>query len=119
ILLLVCFDRRSSTGQAVTDAGKFVVNLLSADQVDLSNHFASSEHNADFDRWPYTLSEGGIPILDGGIGHLECTVAQEFDGGDHAIVIGEVHACSAREGAPLLYFRGRYREMAEPETENQ
>jgi flavin reductase (DIM6/NTAB) family NADH-FMN oxidoreductase RutF len=35
-------------------------------------------------------------------------VVNAYDGGDHTIFVGEVKEVIVSEGAPLLYFRGRY-----------
>jgi flavin reductase (DIM6/NTAB) family NADH-FMN oxidoreductase RutF len=32
----------------------------------------------------------------------------DYEGGDHTIFVGEVREVIVAEGAPLLYFRGRY-----------
>ncbi|MGH7622562.1 MAG: flavin reductase family protein, partial [Gemmatimonadaceae bacterium] len=41
---------------------------------------------------------------------LECRTAQQFDGGDHIIFLGEVENAGFSERLePLLYYRGRYR----------
>jgi flavin reductase (DIM6/NTAB) family NADH-FMN oxidoreductase RutF len=45
------------------------------------------------------------------LGHLECRATQVIEAGDHTIFIGQVEAAHAREGEPLLYFRGAYRRV--------
>jgi hypothetical protein len=39
---------------------------------------------------------------------LDCRVQSVYQAGDHSIVVGEVVACDAREGDPLVFFRGEY-----------
>jgi flavin reductase (DIM6/NTAB) family NADH-FMN oxidoreductase RutF len=110
VLLLVCFERSSRTAQAVTESRRFVVNILGEGQEELSFHFAKRPGD-QFGGIEYELSDGGIPILSGGIGHLECTVHFIYDGGDHIVVVGEVQKCRATEGKPLLFWRGDYRKL--------
>ena len=35
-----------------------------------------------------------------------------WPGGDHSVILGEVHACEGRPGAPLLFFRSDLEGMA-------
>jgi len=49
-----------------------------------------------------------VPLLDGVLARLECRVTATYPGGDHRIVVGEVHEATLGEAGPLLYFRGGY-----------
>ena len=89
----------------------FAVNVLAADQIHLSNHFAKSFD----DKWngiPHDIWDTGAPIVPGAVSNFEGLVTANHDGGDHVIIVGRVQrmACSAEEGTPppLLYYRGRY-----------
>jgi flavin reductase (DIM6/NTAB) family NADH-FMN oxidoreductase RutF len=107
LLLLVCFDRDSRTADAVLQRGAFLVNLLSEEQQELSDRFARAgdDHFADL-----ALEPGyeGLPALPGGLGWLACELEDVHSGGDHIIAVARVVAAEAREGEPLLFFRGRY-----------
>ena len=52
----------------------------------------------------------GLPLLDGAVATLECTVVQTFSAGDHDLFIGQVDSmANERDHAmPLLYYRRRY-----------
>jgi flavin reductase (DIM6/NTAB) family NADH-FMN oxidoreductase RutF len=50
-------------------------------------------------------------LLTGTLATLECAVRARYDGGDHLIVTGEVIGAEARDGRPLLYYRGGYTQM--------
>jgi flavin reductase (DIM6/NTAB) family NADH-FMN oxidoreductase RutF len=106
-LLLVCLTRGSRTSTAIRSSGAFVVNVLSHRQIDLSNAFArpSEDHFADVE---VQTTENGLPALVGNLATVECTVWRTDEGGDHEIVIGEVQACDAEGGDPLVFFSGRY-----------
>jgi flavin reductase (DIM6/NTAB) family NADH-FMN oxidoreductase RutF len=107
LLLLVCFDRDSRTADAVLQRGAFLVNLLSEEQQELSDRFARAgdDHFAGL-----ALESGyeGLPALPGGLGWLACELEDVHSGGDHIIAVARVVAAEAREGEPLLFFRGRY-----------
>ena len=62
---------------------------------------------------PGTPGPTGLPLLDGAIATLECTVVETFPAGDHDLFIGRVDALddsgpAAEAIGPLLYFRRRY-----------
>jgi 3-hydroxy-9,10-secoandrosta-1,3,5(10)-triene-9,17-dione monooxygenase reductase component len=61
----------------------------------------------------YRIGANGAPILDGALAYLECKVTQKIDGGDHTIYIGEIEQAETKEGKPLLFFRGGYREIGD------
>ncbi|WP_235736098.1 flavin reductase family protein [Nocardioides alcanivorans] len=95
-------------------SGHFAVNILAADQVDISNRMAS--RGADkFADTEWTLSKTGSPLLAGTVGYVDCTVHAVHDAGDHWIVVGRVQDMDFvvdDEGLspdPLLYFQGKYR----------
>lgn len=107
MLLLVCLTRGSRSAQSVASAGAFVVNLLGHDQRDVSNMFArpGEDHFRGLD---ITLTDEGLPVLPGGLGHLVCRVFRVDDGGDHVIVLGEVLHAERGDGEPLVFYRSRY-----------
>jgi flavin reductase (DIM6/NTAB) family NADH-FMN oxidoreductase RutF len=105
-LLLVCPSYRSSTYRSLQSAGRFSVHLLAQGQEDLARTFASKEKDKA-DRYRWRISERGCPILDDTMGTIECRWFREYEGGDHAIVLGAVEAMSLRSDLkPLVYFRG-------------
>lgn len=114
-LILVVLDKSSHTRELVMHRRAFAVNVLGADQETISRAFARSGHKP-FDELTYHLSDG-LPLLDGAIAWIECSIFRVVDGGDHDIVIGEVTNCSTREGTPLIYYERAYRSLAHPETE--
>ncbi|ARB29488.1 flavin reductase family protein [Pseudomonas tolaasii] len=113
---LVSFSvmRSSASYPRIRQAGRFAVNILSGEQVGISNRFA----RRGTDKWQgvdWQASPLGNPILGGSLHWLDCEVHAEHVAGDHLIVIGEVKALSLQEAAsaqPLLYFKGQYCNLA-------
>lgn len=107
-LVLFCLGNKTSSLAAYKDSGRFVINILAEGQRDLSIRFAGRSE----DKWAGVVSEagaGGVPVLSGCIGNLECKLVNTVDGGDHVIFIGEVETIHYQEGgSPLIYFRGAY-----------
>lgn len=100
-------------------AGFFCVNILAADQSELSNGMAT-KGDEKFNGVGWSTAATGAPVIDGVLGYIDCTVHQVIEAGDHYIVIGRVkelafgdrHGAAADEGAattdPLLFFQGKY-----------
>ena len=111
-LILVCIHKQSSAVDVIRDGGKFAVNLLSEEQIDVSNHFASQTPDK-FQNVAVQISTFGLPILEGSLGFLECSVFQEVDAGDHYVYIGQVENAETDESKhPLLYYHGRYETLS-------
>jgi flavin reductase (DIM6/NTAB) family NADH-FMN oxidoreductase RutF len=109
-LVLVCIERSAGSHQVFQQSGVFVVNILSSEQRDLSERFASQIPER-FEGVVMTLNIDGIPVLSNCLANLECRVKLTADGGDHSVFIGEVESSTVREGDPLIYFRGDYRNL--------
>ncbi len=107
---LVAFSvgRRSATWPRIRTTGQFTVNILSADQEVVSRRFASHA-GPRFDGIGWHPSPSGSPVLDGALAWIDATVEAEHDAGDHLLIIGRVSGLDvAREGAPLVFYRGGY-----------
>ncbi|MFE4544301.1 flavin reductase family protein [Arthrobacter sp. NPDC056727] len=107
---LVTFSpaRTSSTWPLLRAAGRFTINVLPAEHQHLAAQFARSgaDKFAGVDHSPSPL---GNPVLDGALAWVDCELHQEYDGGDHTIVVAAVRALSARSDVdPLLFFKGGY-----------
>ena len=113
-MLLVCINRRNPTQQAVSASRVFAVNILAREQEDVSRACASRrvEESRRLEGIPYHEEATGSPVLDHAIAFLDCRVEHDYDGGDHIIFVGRVEAAGARDGEPLVYFRGNYRSLA-------
>ncbi|AZE48062.1 NADH-FMN oxidoreductase [Pseudomonas chlororaphis] len=113
---LVSFSVMSSSASypKIRQAGRFAVNILSGEQVKISNQFA----RRGTDKWQgveWQKSPLGNPIIPGSLHWLDCKIHAEHAAGDHLIVIGEVKAVNLQEAAatqPLLYFKGQYCNIA-------
>jgi len=106
-LVLFCLDREADSLQPFADGKHFAVNILNAEQSDLSHHFAQT----GVDKWSgVEWSAGGndCPALPGAVARYECTSVAAHDGGDHVILVGRVDDIETGDHAPLLYFRGNY-----------
>ena len=92
---------------AFEGAARFVVNVLSEAQVDISRRFASPIADK-FDGVAHAESEFGIPLLHGAAAWLECRTLTRQVGGDHVLFIAAVERYSTSELAPLIFHAGAY-----------
>lgn len=109
-LVSICPARSSLTWPRLRASGRFGINVLAADQHPVCATFARSGGDKfALQRWSPS-AESGLPVLDGVIAYMECTLEAEHAAGDHTLVIGHVQALQVldAERAPLLFFRGRY-----------
>jgi flavin reductase (DIM6/NTAB) family NADH-FMN oxidoreductase RutF len=111
-LVLVCVDKRSESHPHFHGSRVFAVNFLAIDHEHLSRRFAVSGGDK-FDGLAVRCGATGTPLLTDSLGYLECRTVDVIDAGDHTIFLGQVEAGGAREGEPLLYFRGGYRKISD------
>ncbi len=109
-LILICIDKTVPSHAALSQAGRFVVNVLEKRQEHLSHRFAVSGDDK-FQGVAWHIGQLGLPVLDGVHAMIECRTYAIFDGGDHTIFVGEVLDAEVEEGRPLLYYRRGYHEL--------
>ena len=85
-LVLACIDKRAETYSHFGTSKVFAANFLSQGQQHVSQRFAVSGGDK-FDGIEWRPGVVGAPILAGTIGHVECRVRHEYDGGDHTIYV--------------------------------
>jgi len=111
-LLLVCLTLGARSTDAITSAGLFAVNILSARQEQLALRFArrGKDHFAGLE---VTYGRHRVPVIPDAFAHLECAVERNFVAGDHVIVIGQVLDVCERDGEPLGFLAGRFSDIVD------
>lgn len=115
-LLLVCVDEHASMHSYFQSATAFAVNILSDEQEEISRAFAErGEKTEVMGGFPYRTGALGSPILEGVLAWAECRVEHRYEGGDHLIIVGRVVDIGLEQpdSAPLLFFGGKYRTLAD------
>ncbi len=114
ILVLLCLHNRLGGLTALLESQLFAINILSRKQVHISNYFAASRR--DRSRHLSWRAASGVPLIRGCLGHLECHLENTHTAGDHTILVGRVveGRLRPRQGKPLLFFRGKYRNIGQP-----
>jgi flavin reductase (DIM6/NTAB) family NADH-FMN oxidoreductase RutF len=110
LLALVCFANGARTLKVVREQRRFGVNVLAKGQEELARLFASkAPERQKFAGVQHTVHDG-IPVIEGTLAWVGCTLQQLVPGGDHTIGIGAVTAAEIAHAAPpLIWYRGAYR----------
>lgn len=113
LLLLVCFELRSRTLAVVRESERFAVNILRDGDEELAAIFASKRVAREKFESVTHAEAHGVPVLDGALAWIACSLLELHPGGDHLIGIGEVIGMSTgEERDPLVYYRGRFTTIA-------
>lgn len=111
--VLISVNRSASMTRTLESTGRFVLNVLSSDDVDIANAFGSSagkESRFAAGQW-YELD--GMPALQSSLSSIACEVANTMEFGTHRIYAGAVKAVDNRSGRDeLLYCNGAFRGLA-------
>ncbi|HSW18043.1 MAG TPA: flavin reductase family protein [Ramlibacter sp.] len=106
-LVLWSLVRRSVSLPVFAASGHFAINVLAADQSDMSHRFATPAADK-FAGLETQKGFGGSPLLPGALASFECSTEQTIDGGDHLLFVGRVHRIRYGNGEPLIFNAGRY-----------
>ena len=107
-LVLFCPNYSSDSYPVLIKQKRFAIHLLSGEQQAHAYAFAKKgKDKANGIEW--TLSELGNPILAGATAVIECELWREYEGGDHAIMVGKAHnlIVPAQAPRPMVYCRGK------------
>ncbi|MEU3283686.1 flavin reductase family protein [Streptomyces longwoodensis] len=116
-LVMVSLREGSRMDDLLDEQPLWAVSVLSESQRHIAGRFAMKGRISDrllFEDIPYVRGEAtGSPLVGGALATLECRTEQRVAAGDHTLVIGRVLTAGvpSAEGGPLLYFRGRYRQL--------
>ncbi|MEX2235926.1 MAG: flavin reductase family protein [Dehalococcoidia bacterium] len=115
MLVLVCVDLTAETHPIIADSKAFAINILSAEQESISRTFATKDPGKDAAIRALPIREGktGTPILTEALAFIEARVVQEIHAGDHTVFIGQVVDSGMTGDEPILFYRGKYRSLAE------
>jgi flavin reductase (DIM6/NTAB) family NADH-FMN oxidoreductase RutF len=109
-LVVVSIGEKAKILNKIKESKIFTVNILAADQQELSMIFAGQlkEHKeVTFDRLD------GKPVLAGAVVQIACEVSAEHVEGDHTLFIGKVTDIHLEDAEPLVFYSGKYRSLTE------
>ena len=109
-LVVISIGEKARILEKIKQSNMFTVNILAADQKELSMIFAGQlkEHReVEFARLD------GKPVLAGAVAQIACEVSAEHLEGDHTLFIGRVTDIHLEDVEPLIFYSGKYRDLAE------
>ena len=111
-LVVISIGEKAQMLDKIKHSKKFAVNILAANQQELSMIFAGQikeKIEVSFENL------GGLPVLKGAVAQVACEVVNEHVEGDHTLFIGKVIDIHLEEEEPLLFFNGQYRSLLSKE----
>ena len=111
-LVIVCCEIGSITTGLIAQGRCFAVNVLAADQQEVSIRFASKKfEHVRFESLAYRRGETGAPLLEGAVVNLDCSLVSTYEAGDHVIYVGQIESAEVHDREPLIYWKGGYRKI--------
>jgi flavin reductase (DIM6/NTAB) family NADH-FMN oxidoreductase RutF len=111
-LVLISIGEKAKMLEKIQQSKKYAVNILSHDQQVLSMNFAGQLEkpvDVQFEQL------GGLPVIKDALAQISCQVVNEVQAGDHVLFIGKVTDINMTEQDPLLFFSGKYHQLAQSE----
>lgn len=105
--VIVQLYKTNLTHALVQASGSFAINVLNANQLEVAHvlGFVSGRTSDKLANVPYRLSGLGNPVLNEGLGWLDCRVINRMDGGDMTCFLADVIDGEARVDLGPLWWR--------------
>src|SRR4051812_36787884 len=112
--VLICVNKLATTHGAIAKGRVFCVNVLRADDWELSTTFSGAQTGeARFKTRDWTRLATGSPVLIDSLVSFDCRVSKKLVHGTHTIFLGQVEqVLFGKKGKPLLYSEGQYAKLA-------
>lgn len=116
-LVMVSLREGSRMDDLLAEQPLWAVSVLTESQRHIAGRFAMKGRISDrllFEDISYVRGDiTGAPLVGGALATLECRTEQTVTAGDHTLVIGRVLTAElpSADGGPLMYFKGRYRQL--------
>ena len=114
--VLICITKKSGCHPVIEKSGVFSVSVLAENQSELSSKFADHDE-VDVHRFvgvDHRVGDLGVPLLDGAVAELECSVEDSLGSGDHTVFVGKVMSAKVTSDEfPLVFHRSRYAKVGE------
>ena len=113
-LILWCLDEASDRHHLFAGAERFAVHVLPVEDREMSDRFAWGV--ARLSPEEFDSSDPEPPRLRNALMRLDCHAAQRMPVGDHLVIVGHVDRFETRPGKALVYYRGGYSAVEEPQS---
>src|SRR3954451_16436452 len=112
--VLACVNKLATTHGAVAKSKAFCVNVLRAEDWELSTSFSGAQSGETrFKSRDWTRLATGSPVLIDALVSFDCRVVKSLAHGSHTIFLGQVEqVLMGKRGRPLLSSDGQYAKLA-------
>jgi flavin reductase (DIM6/NTAB) family NADH-FMN oxidoreductase RutF len=88
----IMVELHSDLNETIEKSRNFTLHLLGKGQEELVKKFAKDTkvQNGELNSVGFKIGENGAPLLEEGIGYIECNVVDRFTVGDHSLFVGEL-----------------------------
>ncbi|HHO52384.1 MAG TPA: flavin reductase [Deltaproteobacteria bacterium] len=114
-LILICLGTGNRLSQMIIESRRFAVSILSSTQQGISNAFAGRGRvpTEDITELGAVWGPDQLPIIEGALASMSCSLHTTLEEGDHLLVVGRVESSSVSEDTdPLLYYHRSYRSLS-------
>ena len=105
-LVLWSIDKKQASYNSFKNSDGYVVNILSKNQLNLCNIF-SAQSKSKFKNINWQRSKNGFPLIDNCLAWFDCVKWNDYPGGDHQILVGEVTDFNFCNLEPLTYWNSK------------
>ncbi|CCH78668.1 Flavin reductase domain protein FMN-binding (fragment) [Nostocoides japonicum T1-X7] len=105
--VMVCVQRTSSTHDCLFRADHLAINILSTDQLDVVNRFATKAEDK-FTGLDWTPGPFGSPLLERSSAQMEVEIRERLQASTHTVFICRVTHAAVTERHAMVYSAGRF-----------
>ena len=111
-LALAVIGHERNTHPLIVANERFGISILADHQAEVARHYALAWEERKRVSHPATVALGKSQVISGALAAMDCALVESYESGDHTIFIGRVEDIVISEGAPLLYFRRGFAQLA-------
>ena len=108
----------STTWPQIAEGGGFCVNVLTAAQDELCWRFAKEPTDGKdrFDGLASHMSASGMPVLEGTLAQIDCSIESVTPAGDHFFVLGRVRdlTLDSSAGEAMVFYKSAVTSVVPP-----
>ena len=115
LLNLVSIGQQANSLKYVQQSGKYGISLLREDQYDLASYYAKKPEERVHLAAPTSskfVRSGGNFKVENALAYFDCRVIATHTAGDHVLFVGAVDTIELGEGAPLVFYEGKWPKLS-------
>lgn len=106
-IVLWSLSKQSKSLDAFLKGARFVINVLSMDQLSLSHQFSKAAVDR-FEGVATTNGLGNLPVINDCAANIECKTITSQEVGDHILFLGQIERYNYLKKDTLMFCNGSY-----------